>query len=129
MGDNGKFDMLMGTLYVSAAVLLLVVSYLLYLKRLKRGKMVAKSEIKFTTSRYDTYANNTQFLIEASDPMHAKLELLDEQEKFVQSIMDKEIDRGEQIVDFNVDDLADGIYYISLKTDNHSILRKIKVKK
>jgi hypothetical protein len=129
MGDTGKFDMLMGTLYVSAAVLLLVVSYLLYLKRLKRGKMVAKSEIKLTTSRYDTYTNNTQFLLELSDPMEVKLELLDAQENYVLTILNESLGGGEQIVDFKMEDLAEGIYYISLKTDNHSILRKITVKK
>lgn len=129
MGDGGKFDMLMGALYVSGALLLLIVSYILFLKKLKRGKMIAKSEIKLTTSRYDTYKNNTQFLLELSDPMHVNMNLLDENELVIRSLLKDDVAAGERILDFEMEDLADGIYYISLKTGNHSILRKITVKK
>ena len=62
MGDASKYDMLLGALYVSAALFLLIVSYLILLKRLKRGKMVAKSEINLTTSRYDNYKRNQPLL-------------------------------------------------------------------
>jgi hypothetical protein len=129
MGDASKYDMLLGALYVSAALFLLIVSYLILLKRLKRGKMVAKSEINLTTSRYDNYKNSTQFLLDLSPDMHVEMKLLDEEEQPVRTILDQLVEAGQTIIDFNVDDLSDGIYYISLKTESHSILRKIRVYK
>lgn len=129
MGDASKYDMLMGVLYVSAALFLLIVSYLILLKKLKRGKMIAKSEINLTTSRYDNYKNSTQFLLEVSHQIHVDMKLLNENEEPVRTILDEMVGEGQTIIDFNVDDLSDGIYYISLKTDNHSILRKIRVYK
>ncbi|MGB1103702.1 MAG: hypothetical protein ACPG21_08740 [Crocinitomicaceae bacterium] len=129
MGDASKYDMLMGVLYVSAALFLLIVSYLILLKKLKRGKMIAKSEINLTTSRYDNYKNSTQFLLEVSHQIHVDMKLLNENEEPVRTILGEMVGEGQTIIDFNVDDLSDGIYYISLKTENQSILRKIRVYK
>lgn len=129
MGGSPFPVMLMGFLYTSGAILLLVVSYMIYIKRFKRNKLLAVNEVTFSTSRYDVYETKTQFLIELSKNMVVKLVLLDEEEKALKTLLDKELDAGENVIDFDPTLYEDGNYYISLKTEGTSILRRIKIVK
>ncbi len=127
MGKLETADILLGILYATGAILLFVTSYILFIKRFKRNKLEAVSEVVFSTSRYDSYGSKTQFLIELSDNMNVELNLLDVKENQLKNLLNKELDKGENTVDFDPTDLENGIYYLSLKTKNASILRKINV--
>lgn len=120
-------DILFGILYASGAVLLLITSYILFLKRFKKSKLKAVSDVILTTSRYDNYNSKTQFLIELSDDMSVTLDLLDEKEEKIRTILSESMPCGENIVNFDPTDLKDGIYYLSLKTPNTNILRRITI--
>ncbi len=129
MGKAESVDIILGILYAVAAVMFFVVSYVYFIKRFKRNKMLAVNDVTLTTSRYDIYESKTQFLIELSKPLEVTLTLLDENEKEVEVLLVKELEAQENVVDFDPTSYQDGIYYLSLKTKGTSILRKINIGK
>ncbi|WP_066757711.1 hypothetical protein [Crocinitomix algicola] len=129
MGKLESSQVIFGILYATGAISLLVVSYMLFIKRFKRNKLKAVSEVKLNTSRYDSFSNKTQFLIELSDNMQVTLSLLNRNEELVGEIINEELLAGENVVDFDPTKFEEGNYYLSLKTKNSSILRKIRITK
>jgi hypothetical protein len=115
-------------LYITGAIFLLIVSYMLYIKRFKRNKLQAVNQVVFTTSRYDTYEVKTQFLIELSEKMFVNLRILDANEIEVRSLVSKELEQGQNVVDFYPAEFEDGIYFLSLETTGTLITRRIKIK-
>lgn len=129
MGNLSKLDYFLGVLYATAAILFFVVSYLLFIKRFKKAKLEAVHDIVLTTSRYDNYQTKTQFLIEVPKKTTVKFELLNEHEELVKLLLNETIKAGETVFNFDPIDLKDGIYFLSLNSENTSILRKIKISK
>lgn len=127
MGKAESVDIILGILYALAAVMFFVVSYIYFIKRFKRNKMLAVNDVNLITSRYDNYETKTQFLIELSKDLLVTLKLLDENEQEIITILEKELETGENVVDFDPMNYQDGIYYLSLKTEGTSILRKINI--
>ena len=128
MGKTESVDIILGILYALAAVMFFVVSYMYFIKRYKRNKMLAVNDVTLTTSRYDNYDNKTQFLIELSRDLAVTLKLLDENEQELATLLEKELEAGENVIDFDPMNYQDGIYYLSLKTEGTSILRRISIK-
>jgi hypothetical protein len=128
MGKSESVDIILGILYALAAVMFFVVSYMYFIKRFKRNKLLAVNDVTLTTSRYDNYDNKTQFLIELSRDLMVTLKLLDENEQEVSTLLEKELEAGENAVDFDPMNYQDGIYYLSLKTEGTSILRRINIR-
>tara|TARA_B110000046_G_C12935593_1_gene373441 strand:- start:123 stop:515 length:393 start_codon:yes stop_codon:yes gene_type:complete len=128
MGKTESVDIILGILYALAAVMFFVVSYMYFIKRYKRNKMLAVNDVTLTTSRYDNYDNKTQFLIELSRDLAVTLKLLDENEQEVATLLEKELEAGENVIDFDPMNYQDGIYYLSLKTEGTSIQRRISIK-
>ena len=129
MGKLESSQVILAILYATGAISLLVVSYLLFIKRFKRNKLQAVSEVTLSTSKYDIYKSKTQFLIELSQAMPVELKILDHDENIVKELFNSELLAGENVVDFYPTTIEDGNYYLSLKTENSSILRKIKIEK
>lgn len=129
MGKSESSDIILGILYASAAIFLFVASYMLYIKQFRRNKLVAVDQVIFTTSRYDTYKAKTQFLIELANPGNVIVSLLNANEVEVAELLNKTLPEGENVMEFEPNAFEDGVYYISLKTDATSILRKIKIVK
>jgi hypothetical protein len=115
-------------LYCTGAIFLLIVSYMLYIKRFKRNKLLAVNQVVFTTSRYDTYEVKTQFLIELSEKMFVTLKVLDANEQEVSTLLSKDLEQGQNVVDFYPAEFEDGIYFLSLETTGTLITRRIKIK-
>lgn len=115
-------------LYITGAIFLLIVSYMLYIKRFKKSKLLAVNEVVFTTSRYDTFEVKTQFLIELSENMLVTLKILDADEQEVRTLLNKELNTGQNVLDFYPAEFEDGIYFLSLETTGTLITRKIKIK-
>ena len=61
MGKSESSDIIFGILYASAAIFLFVASYMIYVKRFRRNKLVAIDEVVFSTSRYDEYGAKLSF--------------------------------------------------------------------
>lgn len=130
MGERDTVDLVLIGLYITGAVLLLVTAYLIYLRRyIKRGKMKMLNDVILHTSRYDVYHAPTKFLLELPKNSHVDLSLMDENEKLVLQILNTDMHVGEHPISFDPTAFNNGIYYLSLKTDNASFLRKITIEK
>jgi hypothetical protein len=130
MGKRDTVDLVLIGLYITGAVLLLITAYLIYLRRyIKRGKMKMLNDVILHTSRYDLYHGPTKFLLELPKDSKVNLALLDENEKFVLTLLNSEMEAGQHPVPFDPAALNNGVYYLSLQTDNASFLRKITIEK
>lgn len=130
MGKRDTVEVLIIILYITGAVLLMVTAYLIYLRKYRRrGRMEMMNNIEFRTSRYDVYHTKTQFLLQLPKPCNVSLTLLDAAEKPVKELLQGELSPGLHTIIFDPAELENGIYFLSLKTDNASVLRKITVEK
>jgi len=127
MGKLTTLDIILGFFYVSAAISLIVVAYLLFIKRFKRAKLEAMNSLRLVTSQKNHYHSKTKFLIEAPVPCHVKIDLLDLNEKHIAVIFDDEVVEEERPFDFDPTMFPAGKYYLSLTSDNVKILRGITV--
>ena len=129
MGKLTTFDIILGVLYTTGAVLLLVAAYSLYLKRFKRAKLKAMNAVRLLTSNDNIFKSKTKFLIEAPTPCKVQIDLLDAEEQSIKVLIDKEITTEEFSFDFDPTAFEPGKYYLSLVSDNVKILRGITILK
>jgi len=130
MGKRDSIDVAIVILYITGAILLMVSAYLIYLKRYRqRGRMEMMNNIEFTTSRYDVYHAKTQFLLQLPKPTQVDLNLLDATENQVRKLLQGNMEAGQHAIVFDPADLDNGTYFLSLKTDHASVLRKITIDK
>ena len=59
--------------------------------------------------------------------LSVKIDLLDHEEKLIENLLDKELDKGEHIVVFDPKLYQGGQYYFRLISPATSILKKIKI--
>ena len=127
MGNATPLDIALGVGYVSAALFLIIVAYQIYLKRYKRNKLEALSAVQLITSKENVFSNKTSFLIVSAHGKHVKIELLDEKEKVVDTLIDEEVISDEYPLDFDPTKYSSGKYYLYLTTDSAQILRGITI--
>lgn len=127
MGKSESSDIILGILYASGAIFLFVASYMIYVKRFRRNKLVAIDEVVFSTSRYDEYSAKTQFLIELATANHVKVKLMNANEEDLAVLIDTDMPAGENVMDFDPTLFENGVYYLSLITEGTTILRRIKI--
>jgi hypothetical protein len=127
MGKSESSDIILGILYASAAVFLFVASYMIYIKRFRRNKLVAIDEVVFSTSRYDEYSAKTQFLIVLATANHVKVKLMNAKEEDLAVLIEADMPAGENVMDFDPTLFENGVYYLSLITEGTTILRRIKI--
>lgn len=121
-------ELVIGALYGTGALLLLIAAYVLYIRKVRnRGRFEAANQIRFETSLNNIFTVKTQFLITFTAQEHARLDLLNENEEYIKTLLDEDLSEGEHIVDFNPAEFDAGKYYLSLKTQTTSILRKITI--
>lgn len=127
MGPRDAVDNIRIFLYVTGALALMIAAYLLYIRQFRRGTLQALNNVVFMTSRYDRYSAKTQFLIDLPNPSKVELKLLDHTENLTKELLNGEFDPGQHIVNFDPAEFQNGIYYLSLITDNASVMRKITI--
>ncbi|MCC7453541.1 MAG: hypothetical protein IT222_05195 [Crocinitomix sp.] len=60
--------------------------------------------------------------------MLVTLKILDADEQEVRTLLNKELNKGQNVLDFYPAEFEDGIYFLSLETTGTLITRKIKIK-
>ena len=127
LNDVNAFDIVMGLVYGVSAIVLVISAFVIYTRQFRRKKMEAINKLEFITSRYNVYTEQSQFLFKVPFNMVIQLDLLDEQENVVESLVNDEFTLGEHIYEFNVEKYNNGLYYLKLTADNVDMLRKIKI--
>lgn len=127
MDNISTTQILLGIFYITAAVMLCFTGYRLMLKRFKKNKLEALNTVSLLTSRENVFATKTQFLVMAPSVCHVKIDLLDQDEKLITTMVDQEIVNQEHPFNFDPTEYKPGKYYIYLSSDNAKILRGITI--
>ena len=85
------------------------------------------SGVSLITSRENVFSSKTRFLIVSPEPCHVRIDLLDENEKFIETLVDEEINEEELPFDFDPAGYESGKYYLYLTAENAKILRSITI--
>ena len=120
-------EIVLGIFYITASLSLIIAAYMLYIRRFKRNKLVAMNTISLVTSKENIFSSPTKFLLIMPTPGHVKIELLNQEEKVVSTLIDEEIAQEEYPIEFDPVLYDSGKYYIYLTTDNAKILRGITI--
>jgi len=117
-------------LYVTGGLLLLISAYVIYYRVYKkRGTLKAVSNVSLITSRYDKYKEKTQFLIDVPESTTIEFILLDQNHQPIFTFVNELLKSGQHPIVFDPIELSQGVYFLSLKTPNTNILRKITIEK
>lgn len=127
LNNSSAFDVIMGIVYGITALFLIVTSYIILTRKYRRKKMEAVNNLEFITSRYNVYTENSQFLFKVPYKMNITLKLLNENDEVVETLIDEELDEGENLYEFETLRYPNGLYFLDLKADNDNTLRKIKI--
>jgi hypothetical protein len=127
MGKLETIDIIMGVLYLSAALFLAFTAYRLFLKRFKKNKLEALDKVTLETSHDNIFSTKTKFLIASPTAINVKVELLDKEENHLKTLVDTYLETEEQPFDFDPSEFESGKYYLYLTSDNSKILRGITI--
>jgi len=127
LNDSSFYDVAMGVFYAITALILIVTAFILLTRKFRRNKIVAINQLEFVTSRYNVYDGDTQFLFNVPHKMHINLQLIDDKENLIDTLVDDDFDEGEHIYHFKISPYQTGLYYLKLHADNVDMLRKIKI--
>ena len=127
MGKLSTLDIVLGILYLTAAIAMAITVYAIYVKRFKRSKLQAMNSVSLITSHYNDFKFKTKFLIEAPEACAVKVELLNDKEELVECLVDVVVNNLEHPFDFDPRMYPEGKYYLYLTSDNTKILRGITI--
>lgn len=127
LNDANSQDIVRGIAYGITAIVLMVTSYILFLKKYRASKTDVINKLEFITSRYNIYTEDVQFLYKVPFAMHVSLNLTNEKDEIVEKLTDSEFSKGEHIIKFKTSKYPNGVYYLDLKAQNVKMLRKIKI--
>lgn len=127
LNDASSQDIVRGIAYGVTAIVLMITSYILYLKKYRASKTEVVNKLEFVTSRYNVYTENVQFLYKVPFDMHILLNLTDEKENVIETLTDSDFTTGEHVFKFESAKYPNGVYYLELKAENVNLLRKIKI--
>ena len=83
--------------------------------------------VSLITSRENIFSSKTKFLIVSPKVCKVKIDLLDEGENFIKTLVDEEVVNEELPFDFDPAEYNSGKYYLYLTADNARILRSITI--
>ncbi len=127
LNDSSFYDVAMGVFYAITALVLIVTSFILLTRKFRRNKIAAINQLEFVTSRYNVYDEDTQFLFNVPHKMHINLQLIDDNENLIDTLVDDDFEEGEHIYHFKISPYKTGLYFLKLHADNVDMLRKIKI--
>jgi len=127
LNDASSEDIVRGIAYGVTAIILMVTSYILYLKKYRASKTEVVNKLEFITSRYNIYTENVQFLYKVPFNMHISLNLTDQQDNIIEVLTNSDLTKGEHVFKFETAKYPNGVYYLDLKAENVKMLRKIKI--
>lgn len=127
MGKLTTADVILSIVFIATAIGILIIAYILFIKRFKRAKMVSLNNIKLVTSHYNIFKTKTKFLVENPECCGFKIELKDMNEKSIAVLVDKIESEEEFPFDFDPSLYEKGKYSLYLTSENVKIQRIITI--
>ena len=120
-------DVLKIVAYLFLLIAILGIAVAVYTSVYRRKKMKLVNHLEFITSIENIYRGKTQFLVVNHLPTKVVIVLIDKEENVLKEICNADFDSGEHPVDFDPAGLQPGKYYLSLKSDETTIVRRIEI--
>lgn len=119
---------LVGILFVTLAVLIMLIAYRKLLAYLGKGQPV-KEDYCVLYSLEQPFASGTvEIYFTTEKPRTVTIEILDENLVFLTLVKEGEFTDGGHIVRFDTTVLANGTYYYCLRSENQKTMKKMEVR-
>jgi hypothetical protein len=115
------------TLFVTLAILLIVIGYKKLLQYLGRGAVNKEDFCVLYPLEKDPISGEAEFYFTCEQPKEYQLMILDSEMQELLIIKESESKIGGTIVRFDTTRLSNGLYYFCLKTSNQKTMKKMKV--
>jgi hypothetical protein len=119
--------LVIGVLLVSISLLILIIIYRKLLAHLGKGNLVKENYCVLYGLENPIVTGEVEFYFTSEEAKKVALEILDEDMKFFHLIVEKEFEKGGNIIRFDSSQLKNGNYYYQLRTDNQKTMKKIRV--
>jgi hypothetical protein len=109
------------------AVSMLVLAYRMILKRLQKGEINQVDYAKLYELEKSPVSGEVEFYFTIETPKTIKFSILDEKLVELLVLKEAEMKSGGHIIRFDSSQLANGIYFYCLETDNQKTLKKMRI--
>ena len=109
------------------AVSMLVLAYRMILKRLQKGEINQVDYAKLYELEKSPVSGEVEFYFTIEIPKTIKFSILDEKLVELLVLKEAEMKSGGHIISFDSSQLANGIYFYCLETDNQKTLKKMRI--
>jgi hypothetical protein len=116
-----------GILFVSLALLVLIIAYRKLLAYLGKGNPVKEDYCVLYGLEEPEVKGLVEFYFTTEAPKQVRLELLNEDMSFNSLIKEGDFGKGGHIVRYETKDLQNGNYFYCLRTENQKTMKKMKV--
>ncbi|MEO9531468.1 MAG: hypothetical protein ABJG68_14285 [Crocinitomicaceae bacterium] len=127
MGKLTTVDIILAIVFIGTAIAVLVISYMLFIRRFRRAKMVTLNDMKLITSQKNYFQTKTKFLVENPECCEFKIELKDMNDNCIAVLADELSSEVEYPFDFDPAQYEKGKYYLYLTSENVKIQRIITI--
>lgn len=117
-----------GILFVSLAVLVLVIAYRKLLAYLGRGKMPSEKYCVLYSIESNPVRGEMELYFTSEEPKEVTLELLNADFTLNREIVAKDYPAGSHIVRFDSAQVANGTYFYQLRTENQKTMKKVEIR-
>ncbi|WP_343631478.1 hypothetical protein [Fluviicola sp.] len=117
----------LGTLIALAAIMMLYVAYKSVIKRFSKGTLKKEEYALLFDLENKSQSGEVEFYFTIEQSKKVVFSILNEKMEAIKVVQDKEFPSGGHIVRFDVKELANGIYFYCLETDNQKTMKKMFV--
>ena len=118
---------LLGTLYASLGLLIVVIAYRQLIRYLDKGRPNPNKYCVLYTLEEDVSEGELTFYFTSEEPVAYKMIILDEDLNEIRVIREETSGSGGNIVRFDSVELPNGDYYYCLQTDVQRTMKKMRI--
>lgn len=117
----------LATLFTLMAIMLFYIAYKELLRRLGKGMPVKEDYAVLYGLEQKTVSGEIEFYFTTEHPRQMAFVLLDQQLKQLEVLSEGEFETGGHIIRYNTDQLANGIYFYCIQSDNQKTMKRMIV--
>lgn len=117
----------LATLFTLMAIMLFYISYKELLRRLGKGIPVKEDYAVLYGLERKTVSGEVEFYFTTEQPRHMVFLLLDRELKQLEVLSEREFETGGHIIRYNTNELANGIYFYCIQSDNQKTMKRMVV--
>ena len=117
----------LGVLYTSITVIVVYILYKRLLRYMNKGVPNKALYCELNTLEQDPAKGMLEFYFTSSESKKVSFEILDENYKSIEMLVEKDFDPGQHIVRFDSTKVTNGTYFYQIKTDNQQTMKMMHI--